>query len=110
MPRFRINATLYLENGADTRAPGGAVTCALCGHWDHEGACRWPHFNQIQATDSHYDFWVDVTCSDDDLSEVVQRVSGALHSEQSRGPDGVLQHWRLIALNEAPQRLSSDLE
>ncbi len=25
------------------RAFGAAVTQRLCGHWEHEGACRWPH-------------------------------------------------------------------
>src|SRR5882757_3124482 len=34
---------LLLKPGADAAAPGGAVTLALCGSWDHAGACRWPH-------------------------------------------------------------------
>jgi len=25
------------------------VTVALCGHWEHEGACRWPHRTSISA-------------------------------------------------------------
>ena len=29
-------------------AVGAAVTTALCGHWEHEGPCRWPHNNAIQ--------------------------------------------------------------
>jgi hypothetical protein len=25
------------------------VTVALCGHWDHEGPCRWPHDNNLEG-------------------------------------------------------------
>src|SRR4029077_884352 len=34
---------LILDPDADAAASGGAVTVALCGSWDHKGACRWPH-------------------------------------------------------------------
>ena len=43
----RLEFCIRLEPGADKRAPGGAVTVALCGHWDHEGPCRWPHRSNI---------------------------------------------------------------
>jgi hypothetical protein len=46
---FVHEAELRLDPGADERAPGGAVTVALCGDWDHEGACRWPHNSAIVA-------------------------------------------------------------
>lgn len=28
---------------------GAAVTVALCGHWEHEGPCRWPHYTSVTA-------------------------------------------------------------
>lgn len=40
-------AQLELGEGADPRAPGGAVTLALCGAWEHPPPCRWPHNNAI---------------------------------------------------------------
>jgi hypothetical protein len=40
---FVHEATLELAPGEDTRRPGAVVTVELCGHWEHEGACRWPH-------------------------------------------------------------------
>jgi hypothetical protein len=46
---FVHEAEVALAAGADPRAVGGAVTVALCGHWDHEGPCRWPHNNEIAA-------------------------------------------------------------
>ena len=46
---FAFEALLELEPGTDTRAPGGAVTVALCGAWEHDGPCRWPHHSDIDA-------------------------------------------------------------
>ena len=53
MPDERVafveEAELELGPGTDPAAVGGAVTTALCGHWEHEGACRWPHNNEIDV-------------------------------------------------------------
>jgi hypothetical protein len=38
---YAHDAFVILDPGEDTRAPGGAITVALCGHWDHEPPCRW---------------------------------------------------------------------
>lgn len=40
-------ADIALHPEVDPRAVGGAVTVALCGHWEHEGPCCWPHNNEI---------------------------------------------------------------
>lgn len=42
-------AELLLGEDTDPATPGAAVTVALCGHWEHEGPCRWPHNNAIDA-------------------------------------------------------------
>lgn len=36
---FGHEAILDTAREADDRAPGAAVTVALCGHWDHEPPC-----------------------------------------------------------------------
>lgn len=36
---FAQEAVLLMEPHADVRAPGAAVTVALCGHWEHEPPC-----------------------------------------------------------------------
>ena len=46
---FVHEAELDLDPGTDPAAVGAAVTTALCGHWEHEGACRWPHNNAIEV-------------------------------------------------------------
>jgi hypothetical protein len=44
---FVQEAELLLADDTDPAAPGAAVTVALCGYWEHEGPCRWPHNNAI---------------------------------------------------------------
>lgn len=44
-----VEARLALEPECDPAAVGAEVTTALCGHWDHEGPCRWPHHNAIEG-------------------------------------------------------------
>jgi hypothetical protein len=45
-------ADLRLGDETDPAAPGAAVTTALCGHWEHEGPCRWPHNNSLEVSDT----------------------------------------------------------
>jgi len=40
-----IEAEVRLDSGTDPAAVGAAVTVELCGHWEHEGPCRWPPAN-----------------------------------------------------------------
>jgi hypothetical protein len=44
---YVLEAKLHLAAGVDPSAVGAAVTTELCGHWKHEGGCRWPHNNEI---------------------------------------------------------------
>ncbi|MEX5721628.1 hypothetical protein [Geodermatophilus maliterrae] len=37
--RFAHDGLLSMEPGADDRAPGGVITVALCGSWEHEPPC-----------------------------------------------------------------------
>src|SRR5882762_7483502 len=42
-------ADVMLAEGTDPASVGATVTIALCGHWEHDGPCRWPHHNQIDG-------------------------------------------------------------
>jgi hypothetical protein len=49
---FAQEAVLVMELDADVRAPGAAVTVALCGHWDHEPPCPLaPHHVRVDEDD-----------------------------------------------------------
>jgi hypothetical protein len=49
VPAYVVEAEIELAAGCDPRAVGAAVTVELCGHWEHEGACRWPHNSEIDV-------------------------------------------------------------
>ena len=63
--------------GATTNpaAVGAAVTVALCGHWEHEGPCRWPHHNHIEGPLFRTIF----VAAPDEEHEVRVRIRGALN-------------------------------
>lgn len=77
---FVVEADLALRPETDPRAPGGAVTTALCGHWEHDGPCRWPH-------NSHIDVEVvparlrSVVIAINDRAQVVGQIERALRSD-----------------------------
>jgi len=53
---FVHEAKLQLGHGTHPASVGAAVTAALCGHWEHDGPCRWPHNNHIEFADSRANF------------------------------------------------------
>ena len=67
-------AEIELKADVDPRAVGGAVTVALCGHWDHDGPCRWPHNNEFDGRRFRTLF----VAPDAEEPEVRRRVGSAL--------------------------------
>ncbi len=93
MTRFTQRARVELAADADPRALGGAITTALCGHWEHEGACRWPHRTEIaQAGNDHLVTTV-FTVDPADEAVVRERIRGAIESGELVGPDGRRSRW-----------------
>jgi hypothetical protein len=76
-----IEAALELEPGTDTRAPGGAVTVALCGHWEHDGPCRWPHNNRLDPSTAPARLRTVAIVDDETAAEVVTRVESGLRQD-----------------------------
>jgi ketosteroid isomerase-like protein len=77
-------AALRLAPELDPAAVGAAVTTKLCGHWEHDGACRWPHHNTIAPTGDAHALRVVFVAPAEDLDEVETRIDTAL-----RATDGV---------------------
>jgi len=92
----RCEYRIRLEPGSDDRAPGGAVTVALCGHWDHDGPCRWPHFSSI-TTDigGHHRLVVEFDAQEDEMEMVRAKIDTAVIHGQLTGPDGVVSIWEV---------------
>ena len=87
---------ILLEPGSDERAPGGAVTVALCGHWEHDGPCRWPHLSTITPdTGGHHRLLVEFDAQEDEKEMVRAKIDTAVMHGQLTGPDGIVSIWTL---------------
>ena len=89
---FAHDAVLELLEGADERAPGGAVTVALCGALDHEPPCPVaPHHTSVSGHGLRRR--VRVLFATDDEPVIRRTIDLALGCGEFVGPDGVLNRW-----------------
>src|SRR5512137_981048 len=89
-------AVLDLEDDDGAAAPGASVTVELCGHWQHEGPCRWPHSTSVVSlVDRVLTVRVLYAASPPDLPEVRARIAAGLDRGGLEGPDGRLHRWRV---------------
>ena len=88
-------ADIVLEPGADPAAPGGAVTLALCGSWDHAGPCRWPHETAAlwEGDGRRGNVRTVFTADAEDEARVRELIAQALSGGACTGPDGKLSRW-----------------
>jgi hypothetical protein len=94
---FVHEAVLLMEPHADVRAPGGAVTVALCGHWEHEPPCPLaPHHVSAHENDGELRVRILFAVEPDKEGEVRHLIEQAL-SGQLKFPDGFATPWRLCA-------------
>jgi hypothetical protein len=93
--RFTHCAKVEVVDG-DTRAIGGAVTVALCGHRDHPGSCRWPHLTTLEPVGLMFAVTVAYTCADEERSHVESLIAGAIASGTLTGPDGTFTNWKVV--------------
>lgn len=73
-------AELRLDEGIDPAVPGAAVTTALCGHWEHDGPCRWPHNNDIRVGEDSAWFRTLFVASPADEPDVRERIDRILRT------------------------------
>jgi hypothetical protein len=92
----QVEYLIQFAQGADERSPGGAITVELCGHWDHEGPCRWPHYTNIATCGDKHQVIIDFDASEDDFAVVKERIELALQKGQLIGPDGRLSVWEIV--------------
>jgi hypothetical protein len=99
MPRaaYAHDAVVILDPGGDSRAPGGAITVALCGHWDHEPPCPLaPHHTDATPTgDDTRRLRVLFAAESADEQRVRELINQALSSGRLTGPDGRVTRWML---------------
>jgi hypothetical protein len=82
--------------GADVRAPGAAITVALCGHWDHAPPCPLAsHHTRAHRAGDHVHLRILFAAEPDAEDLVRQRINDALSRGQLEGPDAVNTRWQL---------------
>src|SRR5262249_13520293 len=77
-------ADVMLADGTDPAAVGAMVTVALCGHWEHDGPCRWPHHNHIDGAHFRTIF----SATPEEEAEVRRLIRAALHGHPG---------WRVLS-------------
>jgi hypothetical protein len=101
---YAHEAVLVMEPDADVRAPGGAITVALCGHWDHEPPCPLaPHLTDAERTDDRVALRVLFATEPPNESLVRQRIDDALSAGWLDGPGGMTT-WHLESSGSSPVR------
>jgi len=86
-----VEARLRLAPGEDPRRPGAVVTTDLCGHWEHDGPCRWPHHTAAEPDGELLRTRTALVAPDDEVPEVLSRVAAALRADPG---------WRVEAVGE----------
>lgn len=92
---YAQDAVLLMDADADVRAPGAAITVALCGHWDHEPPCPLsPHQVNVDRVGVEVRLRVVFVVEPDLETTVRGRIADAL--EQGRlDVDGTITRWQL---------------
>lgn len=91
---YAHDASLIMDADADIRAPGAAITLALCGSWEHRPPCRLAaHHTSVERTDAAVRLRVIFATEPKNLSEVRRRIVDVLRAGKARGPDGILTSW-----------------
>ena len=107
---FASEAVLSMDPEADIRAPGAAVTQALCGHWEHPPPCPLaPHHTTAERDGDGLRVRVLFVAEPGVKAVVHQRIGAALAGGRLVGPDGVATTWKLNSGRPsrvtAPERL-----
>src|SRR5579884_3226295 len=93
---FAHDAVLNMAPDADLRAPGGAITVALCGSWNHAPPCPLaPHHTHAERKADEAHLHILFAAEPEQELTVRQLIDGALRAGCLLGPDGALSRWRL---------------
>jgi len=93
---YAHEAVLILDG--DERAPGGAVTAALCGQVAHEPPCPLAaHHTAAAREGAELRLRILFATAPDRVDEVRTRIDNALGAGSFTGPDGATTRWRTIS-------------
>jgi hypothetical protein len=90
---FVLEADLEFQEGCDPPAVGAAVTVELCGHWEHGGACRWPHNNAIDESLTPARFRTLFVADAAERADLEHRIETSLRAAEG---------WRVLGIRRRP--------
>lgn len=92
---YAHDAVVVMGRDADSRAPGGAVTVALCGGWDHDPPCPLaPHHTDATPGDAGtLHLRVLFATEPEHEARVRSLIGQALSTGRLTGPDGRVSAW-----------------
>ncbi|MGY1619695.1 hypothetical protein ACI797_23385 [Geodermatophilus sp. SYSU D00691] len=102
---FAHDAVLAMAPGEDERAPGGAITVALCGSWEHEPPCPLaPHHTRADRSGEEVALRILFAAEPDDEQRVRAGIADALARGTGGTPDGAVVRWRLVSSSASEVR------
>ena len=107
MPRkpYAHDAVLVMDPGGDDRAPGGAITVALCGSWEHEPPCPLsPHHTRVDRTGDGVRLRVLFVAEAEDESRVRAAIDEALARGTGATAHGGMASWQLVSATASEVR------
>ncbi|HEY7272137.1 MAG TPA: hypothetical protein VH502_05330 [Actinoplanes sp.] len=102
---YAHDAVVTMAPDGDSRAPGGAITVALCGRIDHEPPCPVaPHHTAAERDGDAVRLRILFATEPARVAEVRSGIDSALRAGTYDGPDGVTTTWQLRESAPAPVR------
>jgi hypothetical protein len=93
---FAHDAVLAMAGEGDLGAPGGAITVALCGSWEHQPPCPLaPHHTAAERDGDVVRLRVLFAAEPADEPEVRRRIAEALAGGSLLTPDGDVARWQV---------------
>jgi hypothetical protein len=93
---YAHDAVVVMQPGGSPNALGGAITSALCGHWDHERPCRLaPHYVATLPDGETVTLRILFATEPANERRVRSLIGEALSTGRLTGPDGGLTTWQL---------------
>lgn len=98
MQPFVHQAVVTLPATGDDRGPGGAITLALCGSWEHPPPCPLaPHQTALERSPDGVGLRIVFACRPAGETRVRRLIADALAYGRQIGPDGVERTWALVS-------------
>lgn len=106
---FAHDAIVLMEADGDARAPGAAITVALCGRWEHDPPCPLaPHHTSAERSGEELRLRVLFATEPAAEADVRSRIEGALSPDRLDGPDGITTRWQFRSAQPSFVRKDED--